>query len=92
MYYANCFFQKGKYDPVKRSYSARFQKLIGEMLQHNPTLRPHAHEIQNEVSELLIKSRLNRYENELYSNEISTGAMLAADQLYRFVDNQLIVH
>ncbi|XP_015792494.1 serine/threonine-protein kinase Nek8 [Tetranychus urticae] len=76
---------KGKYDPVKRIYSARFQKLIGEMLQRDPTLRPHAHEIQNDVSELLIKARLNRYESEIYSNEISTGAMLAADQLYRSI-------
>ena len=48
------------------------------MLQKDPELRPNAHEIQSEVSELLIKSRYNRYNQEIFSNEISTEAVLAA--------------
>lgn len=55
------------------------------MLQKDPSLRPHAHEIQMEVEELLVRNRFNLYENEKYSQEASTGAiMLAQQQLRRY--------
>lgn len=78
---------KGKYAPVKRNYSIGFQKLITEMLQKDPDLRPHAHEIQSEVSDLLVKTRygrLGRHDQEKFSNDLSTEAVLAAQFLNRY--------
>lgn len=81
----NLFHLQGKYDPVKRIYSVRFQKLIGDMLQRDPSLRPHAHEIQAEVGELIAKNRSSRYEFDLMSNEFSTGAIMLTAQIYKLV-------
>ncbi|XP_074601814.1 nimA-like kinase isoform X2 [Brevipalpus obovatus] len=79
---------KGKYSPVNRKYSGRFQKLIDDMLQKDPCLRPHAHEIQMEVEELLVRNRFNLYENEKYSQEASTGAIMLAQQQLRSQSQQ----
>lgn len=59
----------------------RFQKLISDMLQRDPGLRPHAHEIHAEVGELIAKNHLTKFELDMMSNDLSTGASMLTSKL-----------